>query len=237
MLKFTPVSELPRLYELQEQLGSIPPWDAYSFDAGDNPVALKHFRDLETDLQGLDAKAWRVLKSEVIPLLTRRDGVRGWQPLFDKLNEAKGYNYLTRIGCTNVSFIPRASLQGKKTPDLQGVLLSTEVLCEVKTINTSEDECTFRKGNFGVKSILVRLPVEFFNKLKSTLEVARNQMVAYCQAADTRKIVYVVLNYDDILHEYESSYSAQLEEFVATSPMADIEVVFDARPAFYSAML
>jgi hypothetical protein len=237
MLESACVNDLVRLYELQEQMGNSPPEDAYSFDAKDNAVALRHFQDIEADLQGLDAESWRFLKGELIPLLTRRDEVRGWQALFDKLNEAKGYNYLTRVAkCSDVNFIPRSSRQGQKTPDLQGFLQSAEVLCEVKTINVSDDEREFRDGRFGVKSIVTRLPIEFFNKLKSTLEVARNQMLAYSASAETKKITYVVVNYDDVLHDYVVSYSAQVGEFISTWSRTDVEVVLDAKPARYFAV-
>jgi predicted xylose isomerase-like sugar epimerase len=77
--------------------------------------------------------------------------------------------------------------------------------------------------------------VEFFNKLKKTLETARDQMAGYCSAAGTRKIALVVINYDDMLHEYVRNYSAQIEAFVATKPVPDLEIVFDAKPAFYFA--
>jgi hypothetical protein len=36
-----------------------------------------------------------------------RTPVRGWQPLFDKLNQAKAYNYLKQAGCTNIAFTHR----------------------------------------------------------------------------------------------------------------------------------
>jgi hypothetical protein len=170
------------------------------------------------------------LSSETIPLLTRRDPARGWRALFDKLNEAKGYNYLTRIGCTNVGFIPRS--QGQKTPDLEGFLGSERVLCEVKTINVSEDECEFRKGMFGVKNIVIQLPRQFLNKLESTLQTAQDQMAVYCPKAE--KIAYVVVNYDDLFHEYEATYSRQLEQFVSARSISNMRVVFDAKPAFYS---
>lgn len=207
--------------------------DAYSFNHEDNPIALKHFRDIERELQGLDADSWRFLKTELAPLLTRREEVRGWQALFNKLNEAKGYNYLVRIGCNKVSFIPRSKIQGQKTPDLEGCRASAKTLCEVKTINISNDECAFRKGTFGVKSILMQLSPQFFAKLEGSLQNAQQQMTAYCASA--KKIVYVVLNYDDILHEYRSNYSRQLRDFMNARTPADLHVVFDAKPAYYSA--
>jgi hypothetical protein len=227
--------ELPRLYELRDQLQNLSSRDAYNFEIGDNRIKLKHFRDIEADLQGLDSVSWDCLKADLIPLLTRKDAKRGWEPLFDKLNEAKGYNYLVRIGCTNVRFIPRSPMLSQKTPDLQGSLGAAKALCEVKTINISQVESAHRK-NCSVRTIRTQLPVEFFNKLKSTLETARNQMAAFCPATGTRKIAYVIINYDDILHEYEANYSAQINAFIATNPVPELEIFFDAKPAFYTAI-
>jgi len=141
---------------------------------------------MDADLQGLDPASWSHLKADLVPLLAKKDARRGWEPLFDKLNEAKGYNYLVRIGCKDVRFIPRSLRQGQKTLDLQGALGPTKVLCEVKTINVSQVELAHRK-NASVRTILTQLPVEFFDKLKSTLETARNQMTAFCPAAGTKK--------------------------------------------------
>jgi hypothetical protein len=223
--------EFPRLSELQEHGDPAPP-EFYSFDAKDNRIAQKQFRDIEADLQGLDPHSWAFLKAELVPLLKRRDGRRGWQALLDKLNEAKGHNYLTSIACSGVRFIPRSLVHGQKTPDLAGWLGSTSVLCEVKTINVSDDECNLRKGG-GVGTISARLRPEFFSKLKSTLEGARNQLAAYGPSPDVRKIAYVVVNYDDILHEYSSNYKEQLQTFLATHALPEVEVIFDSKPPFY----
>jgi hypothetical protein len=81
---------------------------------------------------------------------------------------------------------------------------------------------------------LTQLPAEFFNKFKSTLETARNQMTTYYpMTTEIRKIVYVIMNYDDILHEYASNYATQLEAFIATKPVPDLEIVFEVKPPFY----
>jgi hypothetical protein len=219
--------DLPMLSELR-----VDSRHAYNFEVTDNLIQAKHLRDIESELQWLDAASWDELKRELIPLATKRDSKRGWQPLFDKLNEAKGYNYLVSIGCTEVKLIPRSPIEGQKTPDLQGRLGSTTVLCEVKTINISDAECASRKGDHA-GTILARLPVEFFNKINSTLETARDQMAIYCPTTGTRKIAFVIINYDDILHEYASNYDMQLEQFLATKPVPDLEIVFDIKPPFY----
>jgi hypothetical protein len=64
-------------------------------------------------------------------LLTVRDAKRGWQPLFDKLNQAKAFNYLRWIGWVNVEFIPPSTETGQQTPDLRAESGSNKVLCEV----------------------------------------------------------------------------------------------------------
>jgi len=225
-------SNLARLYELQDQARGLP--GCYDFDASDNPMHLKFLRDIESELQGLDSVSWDLLKSEAAPLVAEKDLKRGWQPLWDKLNEAKGYKYLVGKGCSEVRFIRRASAKRQRTPDVEGMLGATKVLCEVKTINPSEDELAHRR-DYSVSTISIRLPAEFFDKLKKTLETARDQMTAYSSAVGTRKIALVVITYDDMLHEYVANYSTQIEAFVATKPVPDLEIAFDAKPAFYFA--
>ncbi len=104
------------------------------------PPKRRQFLDLEHELQGLDPELWDYLKKDVTPLLQIRDHIRGWQALFDKLNHAKAYNYLARLGCACIAFIPESPVSGQRTPDLKATLSDMEILCEVKTINTSEIE-------------------------------------------------------------------------------------------------
>jgi hypothetical protein len=230
--------QLPRIYELRDMAQSPPSSEAYfsDFDSKlrENAVRLKHFRHIEAELKVLDWAAWRHLKVGLAPLFTARKEQRGWQALFDKLNEAKGFKYLVSIGCTNVEFVPASSARGQRTPDLQGALAGTTVLCEVKTINISEVEAVRRKIG-AVGSVSRQLPDQFFKKLKSDLETAKAQMVAYRRECTTRKIVYVVINFDASLHEYANDYSSQIASFIAANPTLDIEAVFDIKPPFYSA--
>jgi hypothetical protein len=98
--------QLPHIYELHDLI-PVPPPNAYFRDLdrtlAEIPQKLKQYRDVEKDLQGLDPAAWAFLKSELAPLLTAKDAKRGWQPLFDKLNEAKAYNYLKGAGYERVA--------------------------------------------------------------------------------------------------------------------------------------
>jgi hypothetical protein len=231
-------NELPRVYELRDMAQSPPSPKAYFHDFDnklqDDRIRLKHFRDIEAELEGLDAAAWNHLKMQLSPLLSVRAEGRGWQPLFDKLNEAKGYGHLVSVGCTNVAFVPVSPVKGKRTPDLQGELSGTKVLCEVKTINISKVEAT-RRATGAAGTITLQLPEGFFNKLKSDLEAANAQMIAYDSGESVRRIVYIVVNFDDNLSQYADDYSAQINSFIAANFVSGSEIVRHIKPRYYSA--
>jgi hypothetical protein len=232
-------NELPRVFELHDLVRSPRPPDAYFDDfqksLAEVPQKLRQFRDIEHELEGLDTTAWSDLKAEAAGRIAARDHNRGWQALFDILNQAKAYNYLKRIGCTNSAFIPRARAHRQKTPDLKAELGLLNVLCEVKTINVSEDEATRRQIG-GVGTSTDRLEPGFFRKLTSDLTRAKDQMAAYRVDSATKMIAYVIINFDDLLHEYADRYEIQLNQYMAGTPVPGLEVVFDYRPAFYTAM-
>ncbi len=230
--------ELPRIYELRDLLPTPLPQAAYFHDLDETLVAWpqkrKQFQDIEGDLQCLDAAAWAYLKTEVAPLLISKHRTRGWQPLFDKLNQAKAFNYLTRIGYGNVHFIPESGVKGHQTPDLGAVAQKRKVLCEVKTINVSEIEA-LRRYNQGAGTSTDQLSDGFFTKLAFDLAQAKKQMLAYDSDSATRKIVYVIVNFDDSLHEYATLYERQIAQFIADNEMPELQIEFDIKPPFYSA--
>lgn len=232
--------ELPRIYELRDLLPEPPPADAYfrNLDASlaAIPQKLRQFRDWESELQGLDPTAWAFLKLELAPLLVVRHPTRGWQQFFDKLNQAKAYNYLKAAGFTGVEFVPVSAIKGQRTPDLQARAGSTTILCEVKTINVSKDEAD-RVATGGVGTTIDQLAPEFFGKLTSALAQANAQMIGYEANQATKKIVYVVVNFDDRLHEYGDEYRRQIEECLRSNSVPELEVILDIKPAFYTAMV
>jgi hypothetical protein len=207
-------SGLPRIDELRGLVENPASPDAYfqkNFEQTliNEPLKKRQLTDLERELQGLDLPAWQHLKKDVAPLLQRRHPIRGWQLLFDKLNHAKAYNYLAVIGCTGIRFIPESPITGQKTPDLEAQLGPTKVLCEVKTINISEIEAT-RRSSGGVGSTETQVSDGFFNKLTADLRNAKKQMDMYAGSSDARRIVYIVVNFDDLLHQYEDDYKSQI---------------------------
>ena len=136
-------NELPRVYDLTDTLADPSHPDAFlrSFENDlELPIVLDNFRKLERRLGVLDDAAWQNLKQSAAPRLVskQREVGRGWEALFDILNEVRAFGYLQRIGCTEIHFIERRD--NKRTPDLGALQDGRPVFCEVKTINRSDDE-------------------------------------------------------------------------------------------------
>jgi len=49
-------------------------------------------------------------------------------------------------------------------------------------------------------------------------------------------MLYCIVNFDDHLHEYANDYRPQLEAYMRDNGDPALAVVFDIKPAFYSAM-
>ena len=227
-------AELPRVYELVASLKGAPKSYFRNFAASlrDNPIKRKHFIDIEAELAALDTAAWDHLRTNVGPLFTKGERVRGWQAAFSELNEAKAYNFLVRRGYTYVEFIPRRS--DTKTPDLRAKMGNVDVLCEAKTINRSK-RAVLAQTQAIASSVSNRLPVEFFSKLASTIRRADQQMAAFSSAPDMKRIIYLVINFDDRLHECVDDYLVQIPEKREEFMMPGLEVILDVKPKFYSA--
>jgi len=225
-----------RLYELRDLLPDPAPENAFFRNLDESLAAWRTKREayqtIEADLAALDPAAWAFLKAELRPLLTVHQGPRGWQPLFDKLNEAKAYHYLKREGFTDIAFIPRATKSGQRTPDLSAHSGATPVLCEAKTINISKDEAE-RRARGGVGSTEPRLDDGFFLKLRHDLFEAQAQMRAFDSGADVFRIVYVLANYDDWLHEAADLYDVQIADFLKhQNPTPELKIIFEIKRIF-----
>lgn len=229
--------ELPRIYEIHDSINKLvfPQSFFVDFDnsIASNPLKLIHFLHIEGELAKLNAKAWEQLKAKAVPLFQKPHENRAWSPAFDKLNEAKGYIYLVKTGCSDVEFIPENSRGGRRTPDVCGRAATKQILCEIKTINISDDEVSARK-NMTARGIQGVLPQQFFDKVSSQIQSAKEQMDDYDADSETRKVVYFVLNFDDLLHEHIERYFLQLRNYCKTANTSCMEIVFDAKPAFYS---
>ena len=233
-------AELPRLYQLRDCIADPASPDAYFRDFDQNLARFADIKDVylrqERVLQGLDDKAWEDLKGEALPLLSARDKRgRGWQQLFDILNEARAYNYLKSLGCTNLRFIPRSN---GRSPDLEGLLSLDRVLCEVKTINISNEEIACRTGPIKARSLPITLAAGFLKKLRATVETAKRQLLAFDPGRAAVHFVYLNISFDDFLAELKEAYFQQIDSDLAETPVTGVRLVIcnDHTP-FYKPLL
>ena len=226
---------LPRLYELQDLITDPTSPDAYFRDFETKLRDSAHVMDIymrwEKALESLDSAAWAFLKSEASPHLTARDpNGRGWQQLFNILNQAHAYNYLQRIGCSTVRFIPRST---KRTPDLEAVLGSDRILCEVKTINISQDEVAARHSPI-VRDLAIRLEHGFFRKLSYDIEQAKDQMRTHDPTGVARHVVYISPCFDDFFGECKEDYFRQIDQYLLDYPVTIEVVIHNSRTPFHT---
>ena len=112
-------------------------------------------------------------------------------------NEARGYVHLQRCGL-GIAFIPPAD---RKTPDLRAILTGAPVLCEVKTINISQDEAEHRErvaqGVFEVSSTPGQVTAGMLSKVTNDIADGLAQLDSEDPHHAARHIVFTVLNFDD----------------------------------------
>lgn len=106
-------------------------------------------------------------------------------------------------------------------------------MCEVETLNVSKDEIDRIKTG-GVGETQTILNDAFLNKLTATLSAAERQMGTYFPG-EARRIAYVIVNFDDRLHEYGDNYQRQIDDLMKLR-QGSIEAVFDIKSAFYTAL-
>ena len=224
---------LPRVFELKDLVEDPAHPHAYfqGFEQSlaSRPLKLDAFLRLEGQLAYLDEQSWSDLKARAARHLvsTSREEGRGWQQLCDALNEARAYGYLLRRGCTDIRFVAPGDT---KKPDLEAQLDGMAILCEVKTVNISDDQAARNQrmeSEIFLMKVTPSLPDEFLaNKLASTLERASQQLAGHDPARRARWIIYVVLNLDDLAVDYEVEQFRQIDDYLAAHPVADAEVVF-----------
>ena len=220
-------AELPRLYELRDCITDPSSPDAYFRNFDENLALSSHIRDIylryERDLQELDEAAWHDLKTEAMPYLQRRDKKRtGWEQLFDILNQARAYRYLKAIGCQRLRFIPRMK---NRTPDLEGVLAHQRVLCEVKTINPSQEEIQLRQTPPTIRSLPFELKPEFLTKLTRTVDGAAEQLIAYDAEREALHFIYLNICFDDFFAECKAEYFERIDDLLDCSPRPTARLV------------
>ena len=223
---------LPRLYELKNATDQSHP-DAYfhkDFESrfAEGRTVLEQRQRIERVLAALDRDAWSDLKARAAAVAHKKDGGRGWRELFDTFDEAKGYVHLQSNGCTSIAFIKRQPR--RKSPDLRALQGSKHVLCEVKTINVSQDEAERRaqiaQGKTMAGDVSNSVKVEMLRKVSATLGHAVTQLDGEDPSRAARRLVFTVLHFDDWVGDYQTEYIAQLDAHLLANPVAGAELVF-----------
>jgi hypothetical protein len=225
--------QLPRVYELRDLIDDPSNPSAYfqEFDVSlRDPICGAHKKQVwlarEREFQRLDPESWCLLKEEARRYLSALDGRgRGWEQLINILNQARAHNYLKDLGCSQVEFIQVGKGIQAKAPDLKAELNGQKVLCEMKTINPSQSEIE-RRYEAGVGSTTDFLDNAFLCKLDKTIEYAKIQLDRYDAGESAKRIVFLVVNFDDRLGECKDSYYRQIDSHLAVSPIRGIEIVF-----------
>jgi hypothetical protein len=112
--------------------------------------------------------------------------------------------------------------QNEKTPDLAAEHRGQQVLCDVKTINRSNNEVE-RARTGGVATSPERVPDELVAKIRKTAESARDQIICYDPGGTAQRIAYFAVSYDE--QEYSTLYQAQLKHEFSTNPVKGIQVI------------
>lgn len=225
------VSELIDLIEDQGHSGAY--FKEFEQTVLEYPEKHRVWLAREKELQELDPGAWDFLKAELSPYLAARVNGRGWEQLISLLNQARAYKYLRDCGCSKIRFIPRALKSEIQTPDLEGVVDGGLVLCEVKTINISDKEIGVRSTET-CRSTEAVLSAGFFKKFTAFLIKAKDQMASFSNVPKVRRVVFVVINFDDRLGEYKDWYYEQIDNYLKVDSIPKIEVVlFNQRTCFH----
>jgi hypothetical protein len=224
--------ELPRIFELKETLRDPDNPDAYfqNFEESlqENRQKLDAFRKAEAVLSNLDSEAWGTLRETASNHLIKHGSHkgRGWQSLVDMLSEARGYSYLRSIGCSKIHFVGRAD---NPTPDLEAEKKGRRVLCEVKTINISDNEAGRRRRIYSGTPVS-RVPTElggpYLSKLSKTLTNAVRQLDAADPGREAVRIVFCVLNFDDWVGDYYPAHFREIDGYLSQNPVEGAELVF-----------
>lgn len=176
---------------------------------------------LEDEMQQLDAEAWSALLRKAVPYVHVRDEWGYHAQLFDRLNEAKRYIYLKRLGYQDIEFVSEES--SKPTPDLCAHLGPTVTLMEVKTVRESEWQKNYfeipaaeRKAVRGISEP----PEGLKKKLLATVAHGRRQLSASEYLNASNRILYLVVRLDFHCHGDDALYA-----FVKSTQPSDIQVV------------
>jgi hypothetical protein len=192
-------------------------FDRFAESCRERSGKRKAYRTYDDALRWLDGDSWEILKAKAIAHFRDHRGGQLKQGFFNQLNEAFAYRHLVRQGYRGVRMLPE---RGERVPDLEYHDGRRQKHCEVKTIGISDEEIARRGSERAFSNAYVRLRDGFFNKLRSTIGVARSQI----DAQGTPGLVYVVVIWDDFALDNYRSYRRELAAFARAERVEDVHI-------------
>lgn len=142
------MNSLGRFNQLIAELGELFPNDwwikAYTGLSSENAKMFSDSANVYSDaLDSLDDDSWGYLRNKAAEYFRQDTRRRGKQPFFNILNEVLAYQYLQLQGFS-VSLLKAAHESGGgfvgKRPDISFTDGAQNFFCEVKTVNSSEED-------------------------------------------------------------------------------------------------
>lgn len=194
-------SAFPRLYELYREDSSNP----YNyFNHANVQLALRdpsdrYLVELESILGELDLAAWQEWKRRAAFVLSLNPQLGFPVPLYDSFSEARAYVFLKRQGYIEIAFLETGQTKGEKVPDIlaKNTVGGVTVL-EAKRIHDSDNEIEYliNPHPHDIRRVRHGLKAELRTKLSSTVDGAREQLLAFRDANLRRRIIYLSIRID-----------------------------------------
>jgi hypothetical protein len=173
-------------------------------------LARDYYRQLESDLHALDEPAWRAFKSKVLKCDVKSHDHRGYTGVHSILCEARGYQYLkTELNRSKLPYEqihPIAEDRKDKRPDWGAFSRGSVVsLLEVKAVYESDDcleqiladtKQLRESGEATVRRVDPEISEGFWEKLRSTVSKAKEQLHAYESNKAIPRIALLIVHFD-----------------------------------------
>ncbi|MDB6028302.1 MAG: hypothetical protein JWM68_4525 [Verrucomicrobiales bacterium] len=215
-------SNFPRLFDLYQRSNRGDQNNYFNFNDlfPIAYIAAGAFAEIERMLTKLDRESWEKLREKALPYIVKNSPRRGYHQLFNVLNEARGYVWLTDQGYSEVTFLEDRT---GKSPDLLANNCGSTAILEVKCVNQSDDDIN-QQVIQEHKTIKVepKLSENFKTRILRSIRDAREQLDAYQLFAD-RKIVFLVVRLEFSQTTCGESY-IELGRFISAQSTNGAEV-------------
>ena len=182
------------------------------------PEVRAQYRAYERALSILDLDSWNVLRNKALEHFIDHGLGQRKQGFFNQLNEAFAYEHLIRKGFQGVQILRET---GKILPDIQYTDRQVIKYCEVKTVGISDDLIARRESMQATSSeIYYQLSAEFLNKLRSSIDVAADQL----RTKGSNGLIYLLMLFDDFTLEHYKTYRKQVTSCIQSHPAINIHI-------------